>query len=189
MIRLRRPRQSTVRRVLAAALVLVAGCLAVRPSAPDASVPVLVAARALAPGVALTPGDVKVMRAPPDLRPAAALSDPAEAVARVPAGAIGEGEPITRVRLVGADNLAATAGPDGAAVPVRLPDDGVADLLYPGVRVDVIARERVVLARDAAVLTVRPSDAGVLVLLALPRAEAAEVAAAALREPVAVTLR
>ncbi|GAA3065349.1 SAF domain-containing protein [Actinokineospora globicatena] len=189
MTRARMPHPLTARRALAGALVLAAVALAIRPSPTDTSVPVLVAARPLAPGVALAAPDVKVVRAPPDLRPPAALSDPGQAVARVPAGAIGEGEAITQVRLVGADNLAATVGPDGAAVPVRLSDDGVADLLYPGVLVDVITSERVVLARDAAVLTVRPSDAGALVLLALPRSEAAEVAAAALRDPVAVTLR
>ncbi|GAA2970049.1 SAF domain-containing protein [Actinokineospora diospyrosa] len=189
MITGRMPSPLALRRAVAAALVLAAVALACRPSPADSSVPLVVAAHPLAPGVALTPADVRITRAPPDLRPEMALADPAEAVARVPACAIGAGEVITRGRLVGAESLTAAAGPDASAVPVRLSDGGVAELLYPGVRVDVVTGKRVVLARDAAVVTVRASDGGSLVVLALPRAEAAEVAAAALRDPVAVTLR
>jgi hypothetical protein len=87
-------------------------------------------------------------------------------------------------------------------VPVRLPDPDVARLLRPGSRVDVITPGRdegrpEVLAADAAVLTVLDTDAdgpgrgtqGRLVLVALPRSAAARVAAAALSEQVAVTLR
>jgi hypothetical protein len=87
-------------------------------------------------------------------------------------------------------------------VPVRLPDPDVARLLAPGSRVDVVAPGRddgrpVVLAADATVLTVLAADPdgpgqasrGRLVLVALPRSEAAGVAAAALSEQVAVTLR
>ncbi|MBM7771709.1 Flp pilus assembly protein CpaB [Actinokineospora baliensis] len=189
MISIRMPHPLALRRTIAAALALTAVVLACQPSPADPSVPLVVAAHALAPGVALTADDIRIMRAPPDLRPEQALSDPAEVVTRIPAGAIGAGEVITRVRLVGADNLVATAGPDAAAVPVRLPDGEVADLLYPGVRVDVVTGDHDVLARDAAVVAVRGSDGGSLVLLALPRAEAVEVAAAALTDPVAVTLR
>ena len=95
--------------------------------------------------------------------------------------------------------------PGDAAVPVRLADPEVARLLGPGSRVDVVTPAAdgdrpVVLAADAAVLTVVAAEAdasagpgqgsrGRLVLVALPRADAARVAAAALSEQVAVTLR
>jgi pilus assembly protein CpaB len=85
-------------------------------------------------------------------------------------------------------------------VPVRLSDPGVADLLRPGSRVDVVASGPdhdgiSVLAADAVVVTVRHSEGksgtpgGRLVLVALPREAATRVAAASLGEPVAVTLR
>ncbi|NIH78437.1 hypothetical protein [Amycolatopsis viridis] len=91
-----------------------------------------------------------------------------------------------------------------AAVPVRLADTGVAKLLMPGMRVDVVtvdesAQVRKVLASMATVLTVRPPPAaagrlagardGPLVVLSLPEETAREVAALSLRNPVAVTLR
>ncbi|UQS27308.1 hypothetical protein L1857_33190 [Amycolatopsis thermalba] len=91
-----------------------------------------------------------------------------------------------------------------AAVPVRLADTGVADLLSPGMRVDVVtldesAQSRKVLASMATVLTVRPPPAsagrlasardGPLVVLSLPEDTAREVAAMSLQNPVAVTLR
>ncbi|NIH87072.1 hypothetical protein [Amycolatopsis granulosa] len=91
-----------------------------------------------------------------------------------------------------------------AAVPVRLADTGVAALLMPGMRVDVItvdesAQARKVLASMATVLTVRSPPAaagrlagardGPLVVLSLPEETAREVAALSLRNPVAVTLR
>ena len=88
-----------------------------------------------------------------------------------------------------------------ASVPVRLADPGLADLLPPGSRVDVIAAEtsghaadHPVLASDAVVVrTHRPAesdvDRGPLVVLALPRDAAARVAAAALHGIVTVTLR
>ncbi|MGQ0840711.1 SAF domain-containing protein [Actinokineospora sp.] len=187
-------RAFTLRRVVATALVLLAAALALRP-APD-SVPVLVAAHALAPGVGLSPSDVRVVRAPPDLRPESALVDPAEVSGRMLAGAAAEGEPITDVRLVGAANTRLATGPDAAAVPVRLADPAVAGLLRPGTRVDVVTadprgREPVVLARDAAVVTVRADETGrgSLVLLALPRESATRVASVSLGQPVTVTLR
>jgi hypothetical protein len=91
-----------------------------------------------------------------------------------------------------------------AAVPVRLTDTGVADLLSPGMRVDVVTfdeseQTRKVLASMATVLTVRPPPTsggrlagaahGPLVVLSLPEETAREVAALSLRNPVAVTLR
>jgi Flp pilus assembly protein CpaB len=184
-----------MRRVAAAALVLLAAALALRPStSADATTPMLVAAHDLAAGTTLRAADVEVVRLPAELRPPAALTKPREAEGRILAGATTTGEPLTRARLLGS-----TRDPTTAAVPFRLADPAVAALLVPGARVDVVtvsptAGEPIVLATNATILTVRkakegPTSEGHLVVIALPREEAAQVAAASLGQPVAVTLR
>jgi Flp pilus assembly protein CpaB len=184
-----------MRRTVAAALVLLAIFLWMRPVA-DNTVPMLVAARALAPGTDLSAADVRVVRAPPDLLADSAFRDSTPALGRILAGAAIEGEPITETRLVGPSLI----GPGSAAVPVRLSDPMVADLVRPGARVDVVSTDRrpgeaVVLARDATVVTVRAEDRahgrekGSLLLIALPRESATRVAAISLERPVTVTLR
>jgi pilus assembly protein CpaB len=198
------PRAIAVRRIVAVALVLLAAVLALRPGAArgEAGVSVLVAARELAPGTTLTATDLRTARLPAEAAPKAALADPGAAAGRVLTGAAAEGEPITEVRLAGPRNTRLLAdGADVAAVPVRLADPGLAELLPPGSRVDVVTAERgehavdqPVLASDAVVVTAyRPADRGAdrgpLVLLALPRDTAARVAAAALHGIVTVTLR
>jgi Flp pilus assembly protein CpaB len=156
----------------------------------------LVATRDLPPGATLRAADVTVSQLPERLRPPAALTDPAEIAGRVLASATTTGEPLTRARLVGPENSRlATGDPAAAAVPFRLADPAVADLLTPGVRVDVVTvspanTEPVVLATNATVLTIRDANEdSSLVVIALPSKEATRVAAAALDQPVAVTLR
>jgi pilus assembly protein CpaB len=200
-----RPRTLTLRRITAAVLVLLAAALALRPTATDeaASRPMLVAARDLAPGSTLTPADVRIVRGPDELVPAAALDEVAQASGRVLAGAATSGEPITSARLVGAENTRLSTGAaDAVAVPVRLADAAVAELLVPGARVDVVTLDPrgatdALLAADATVVTVRGDDAdgahplekGRLVVVALPREEATRVASVSLGQPVTVTLR
>ena len=186
-----------LRRVLAAALVALALVLAVAPAPGSTAVPVVVAAADLAAGSTVAVEALAVRSYPPDLVPAGALADPAGAAGRVLVGAARAGEPLTDARLTGAGPLPG----DAAAVPVRLADPDVAALLLPGSRVDVVtlgeqAGEPVVLASDAEVLTVvaaagpSPGSAGGrLVLVAMSRSTAARVAAAALADQVAVTLR
>jgi pilus assembly protein CpaB len=192
------PRWLAMRRITAVVLVLLAAALAVLPAdrATPPTVPMLVAARDLPPGVTLRAADVLVSRLPPFLRPAAALTAPAQVTGRVLASATTAGEPLTRVRLVGPENSRLTAGdPNAAAVPFRLADPAVADLLTPGTRVDVVtvsqdSPDPLVLAANATVLTVRrPAKDSSLVVIALPEVEATRVAAAALGQPVAVTMR
>jgi Flp pilus assembly protein CpaB len=194
-----------VRRAAALLLALLALALALRPPDAAARNPVVVAARDLSSGSALTPADLTLTTWPGELVPVGAVSAAADAEGRVLAGAARAGEPITDVRLAGPGATGRLAGrPGDAAVPVRLADPEVARLLGPGSRVDVVTPapdgdRPVVLAADAAVLTVvaaEPdgpagpgSSRGRLVLVALPRADAARVAAAALSEQVAVTLR
>ena len=193
-------RTVALRRAAAGIRALLALVLALVP--PEAGAPVVVAARDLGSGTALTAADLTVVMWPAALVPAGALRAPQQAGGRILAGAARAGEPLTDVRLVGPESTARLTGrADAAAVPVRLPDPDVAALLLPGSRVDVVAPGRddrpVVLAADAAVLTVlaaAPDAPGRapparLVLVALPRGDAARVAAASLAEQVAVTLR
>jgi pilus assembly protein CpaB len=194
-------RTAILRRTAAGALAGLALVLALIPR--DAGSAVVVAARDLTSGTALAGADLAMARWPSGLVPHGALHAPGEADGRILLGAARAGEPLTDVRLAGPDAAARLTGrPDDAAVPVRLPDPDVARLLGPGSRVDVVAPGRddgrpVVLAADAAVLTVLAAEAdgpgrdaqGRLVLVALPRPDAARVAAAALSEQVAVTLR
>ena len=194
-----------VRRTAALLLATLALALALRPADAGSRGPVVVAARDLASGTALTSADLALATWPGDLVPAGVLTAPADGTGRVLAGAARAGEPITDIRLVGPDAAGRVSGrPDDAAVPIRLADPDVARLLEPGSRVDVVTPASdgdrpVVLAADASVLTVVAAEAdtispgqgarGRLVLVALPRADAARVAAAALSEQVAVTLR
>ena len=115
-----------------------------------------------------------------------------DAVGQTLAAPVRAGEPITDVRLVGA-GLAA-AHPDLATVPVRLPDSGLAALLEPGDRIDLIATDpqaggsRVV-AADALVLAIPPSDEatatsappGALVLLGVAPTSVPDVTEASVR--------
>ncbi|MBN6034718.1 SAF domain-containing protein [Amycolatopsis sp. 195334CR] len=187
------------RKTLAALLALTAIALALGPvlfpTGPPGE-PTLVAARDLSPGTLLTPGDTKVIHIPAELRPAGALSG--QSADRMLAGAARAGEPLTDVRLVSPSH-----GPPGTStVPIRLADPGIAELLHPGTRVDVVAadpHQQRQLASAVTVVTVvtsggeskaRPNSAkGPLVLVAVPSEVATPLASAALDRPVTVTLR
>ncbi|GGM81093.1 hypothetical protein GCM10012275_59700 [Longimycelium tulufanense] len=189
------------RRLLAGVLVLLAAVLAVRPAIgkpPDRET-ALIAARDLPPGTVLQATDLAERQLPPEAIPAHALREHSQAVGRILAGAARSGEPLTDLRLAGPEltELATRRG-DATAVPVRLADPAVADLLHPGSRVDLISTvERsppTPLASDAVVLAVRPpvqgaGQQGRLVVIGLPREEAPIVAGTALTEGVAITLR
>jgi pilus assembly protein CpaB len=196
------PRGLLVRRIMALALIGLAVLLAFAPagSAQPPSTRIVVADHDLGPGVTVSAADVAVREMPRDLVPAGTLTSVNAVVGHVLGGALRAGEPITDVRLVDpADTALATGGPGASAVPVRLADPAVADLLHPGIRVDVVTTDpdqagNPLLASDAIVLTVRDADQGPgqpgrLVVLALPQQLATRVAAVSLRQPVTVTLR
>lgn len=197
------PRALALRRLTAAALIMLAALLALRPvtGATEPTEPVIVAARDLAPGTTLSEADVRVVHAPSPLRPAAGLGSLSDVTGRVLASPAGTGEPITTTRLIGPDHTRLVTGrPDAVAVPVRLADAAVADLLTPGTRVDVVTTDphgaSTLLATDATVLTIRPDTAdrspatrpGRLVVVALPRDTATRVAATSLSQPLTMTL-
>ncbi|OLT14440.1 hypothetical protein BJF78_19310 [Pseudonocardia sp. CNS-139] len=176
-------------------LCLVALLLTIVPRAGPTGVPVLVATTDLPAGGTVRASDIAVRSWPAELAPAGALTAVAAADGRVLVGAARAGEALTDARLVGAGPAAPSGGE--AAVPVRLADAGVAALLTPGRRVDVVTvgartQDPVVLAAGAAVLAVLPADdarSGRLVLVGMAPAVAARVAAASLTDQVAVTLR
>jgi Flp pilus assembly protein CpaB len=197
-----------IRRALAALLLTAAGVLAVHPAAAQGgpSGPVVISARDIAAGSILRPPDVRVVQMPDSLRPAGTLSTVESIDGRFLTGAARAGEPITDARLAGASSrLHATGDPRTAVVPVRLADSGVAALLRPGTRVDVVSAgaadgNRRIPAETATVVTVVAGDAdarhgpgqsgnGSLVLLELPSEVATQVAAVSLVRPVTVTLR
>jgi pilus assembly protein CpaB len=196
------PRTMALRRLAAIGLVVLAGALALRPAGAreTTEVDVVVAARDLTPGNTLAPADLSIRQLPGAVVPTGALTNRAAVVGRVLASAVRAGEPLTDVRLVGpADTALTTGDPNAATVPVRLADPDVADLLRPGIRVDVVTldpdqRDDQVLAENATVVTIRDTpdtqgQPGRLVLVALPRQLATRLAAASLRQPVTVTLR
>jgi Flp pilus assembly protein CpaB len=206
MPRLRRPRSlvHTARRTAAVLLAAAALFLAVRPAPTPATarvpaaVPVVVAARDLPAGVALSGSDVAVARWPADVVPDGLAPDAGPLVGRMLAGAVRAGEPLTDVRLVG-PGLTAQLPPGQVAAPVRLADLAVAALVRAGDRVDVLAAlpgegQAEVVAGEALVLAApRTSTDGVdraagLLVLAVDAGTAARLAAASTTASLTVSL-
>jgi Flp pilus assembly protein CpaB len=191
-----------IRRVVAGGLVVGAVVLAIRdPQTEGRSQTVLVTARDVAPGSALSASDIQVRRWPADLVPKNALHSVDQATGRVLAGAAGAGELLTSHRLAGPELARRARGrADAVSVPIRLVDADIAGLLNPGQKVDVItvgsrSDQPTILASGAIVLTVLPDQSkiaagrGRLVLIAVPGQSAAKLAAATLSQEVTVTLR
>jgi pilus assembly protein CpaB len=183
----------------------VAGGLQALSPAPAAGVPALVLRRDLPAGAVLTAADVRAVDRPPGTVPRGAVAGPA-AIGQVLAGGARAGEVLTDVRLVGPGLLAGQ--PAGVvAAGVRVADPGAASLAPPGAQVDVLVavagRPADVVARAATVLAAPPVPAssgdllggapadggtGAFLVLAVPAADAAALAAAAVRGPLSVTL-
>jgi hypothetical protein len=180
----------TLRRVLAIALVLAAGVIALLPPAPTGGDPVVALARDLPIGARLESADLQILRA--QQVPDGAVLDPTMIVGRVLAGQARRGEVVTDVRL--ADPAGPDPGPGRVAVPVRPADPAIVDLLAPGMHVAVIAvgedGTAAVLATDAVVLVVPVvadrSDADRPIVLAVPAEAADRIVAAALTGTVAL---
>jgi pilus assembly protein CpaB len=202
------------RRLLSAGLLAGAMAVALQVLAPPppATVPVLVAARDLAAGAALTRADLRVAHRPPASLPAGALTSQAAATGRPVSSAVRRGEVLTDVRLVGAGMLRGL-GPNLVAAPVRVAEPGTAALVRPGDTVDVLAAAagssgdageatgggyarlvasavRVLsLPAPAGGRLAGPVDAGVLLVVATTSSTAARLAAAAVTDRLSVVLR
>lgn len=140
---------------------VVAGAVVLRTlaPAPPVSTPVVVAARDVVPGTALTASDVRVRHWPVILLPAGTAQRADDVLGREPLVPLPAGAAVLDVQLAG--ERFAAAVPDGAVVvPVRLADPAVVALLRPGDRVDlvrplqagppeVVARRALVVQADA----------------------------------------
>jgi hypothetical protein len=192
LTRLQGRRARLTRRWLAAVLLLAGGLLLFVHPGSARGAPTVLAAHDLPPGAKLRAADVRLAELPGDARPSGALSTLDAVDGRLLAGAVRAGEALTDVRLAG---IPARGDPGTATVPVRLADAAVAELLAPGLRVDVVTTTEPgvpasVLAGGAVVVTVgHPEPKGRLVLLRLPESLATRVAAISLERPVTVTLR
>ncbi|RZS61981.1 Flp pilus assembly protein CpaB [Xylanimonas ulmi] len=142
----RRRRGRAARRVLwRARFAVVAICCGVAASSaaqalrpePPPTRDVVVAARLLAAGAEIRRADVEVRAVPVALAPTDALTDPADAVGRVPPVPLAAGLPLS-AELVAGGAVTALAPEGTVVVPVRL-DDATAALLRPGDRVDLVA--------------------------------------------------
>jgi Flp pilus assembly protein CpaB len=193
------------RRIAAAALVVLAGVIALR-SDPDGDLAgVVVAAHDLSPGMALTADDVRLEKLAATTLPDGSQADINVVVGKTLAGPARRGEVITDVRLLGSRLAESAAGTDARIVPLHPADSALADLVRPGDVVDVLAagetapgadssaRPRVVATSAIVVLvsgrqkTQGPGNDRV-VLVALPAGAANAVAAAALVQTVTFTL-
>jgi Flp pilus assembly protein CpaB len=149
------------RRLLAALCAVVAVWAGLRATAAPAPerVPVTVAAHDLGAGAVLRQGDLATVRFAPGTVPAGLLRDP---VGRQLAGPLRRGQPITDAAVLGASLV--SDRPDLVALPVRLPDSAMADLLRVGDEVDVLAADpqggpASTVARGALVLGLPPPPA------------------------------
>jgi Flp pilus assembly protein CpaB len=190
------------RRIAAAGLVVLAGVAALRPDPAGDRAQVVVAARDLSPGAALTTDDVRLEKRLMPTIPDGSQSNVGAVVGSTLAGPARRGEVLTDVRLLGRRLAESAAGPDARIVPVHPADSALADLVRPGDVVDVVAaaedaaqsnpKSPSVIATDAIVVLVsakqKAATADRVVLVALPAASANAVAGAALTQSVTLTL-
>lgn len=105
---------------------------------PPAQVTIVVADRSVPAGVPLTADDLRTARVPPQAAPADALRDPAAALDRVLVVPVSEGTVVSEPVLVPPGS--GPHGPPGTVVAaVRLGDPALAQILGPGMHVDLLA--------------------------------------------------
>ena len=180
--------------VLCGLAALVVAGAAVRSAATSARaslVPVTVAVRALPEGTVLADGDVRVVRVPPDARPAGVVASPQGRTLTMP---ILSGDPILDGKLSPSGRgISALLGPGQVAAPV-VPSAPVS--IAPGERVRITAtfdpqryagRDLVrVVAAAAVVLSADPKDGRLVVGLSPSERDNLALAQATARLDVAV---
>lgn len=194
------------RRVAAGGLVVLAGVATLRPDPDDDDTEVVVAARDLRPGAALTADDVRLEKRSATTVPDGSRRDVTAVVGSTLAGPTRRGEVLTDVRLLGSRLAELTAGPGARIVPLHLADGALTDFIRVGDVVDVLAAPTLdapaagtpavtkVVATDAVVVLVSPkqkvqaADSDRVVLVALPARVANTVAGSALGQTVTLTL-
>ncbi|MEE2059759.1 SAF domain-containing protein [Rhodococcus artemisiae] len=197
-------RSVAVRRVVAALLVVLAAIFALRNDPTTEHTAVVIAARDLTPGVALTADDVEFADRDTSTLVTGTLTDVADAIGHTLAGPVPAGEALVDTRLLGPRLAAAAVGvgaDDARVVPIRLADAGVGRLLREGDRVDVLTvtaesdaamGDAHVLARGAVVVLAQHEESSDqrerVILVALEQEQAMSVAAASLTSALTVTL-
>lgn len=189
------------RRVAAGGLVVLAGIATLRSNPDGDRADVLVAARDLTPGTALTADDLRIEKRLTATVPDGSQGDLAVVVGATLASPTRRGEVLTDVRLLGSRLAESTAGPGARIVPLHLADSALIDLIRVGDIVDVLAAPAHdpqpvarVLATDAIVVLIsaeqklQAADIDRVVLVALPGRAANAVAGAALGQSVTLIL-
>lgn len=194
----------------AGGLVALAGVAALRSDPHGDDAEVVVAARDLQPGAALTADDVRLEKRSVASLPDGSQADVGAVVGSTLAGPTRRGEVLTDVRLLGSRLAEAAigpkAGPGARIVPLHLADGGLIDLVRVGDVVDVLAGPgndapatggpavTKVVATDAVVVLVsakqkvQAADSDRVVLVALPARVANTVAGSTLGQTVTLTL-
>jgi hypothetical protein len=197
------------RRIAAGGLVVLAGVATLRSNPDGDRVEVVVAARDLTPGIALTPDDVRIEKRLTTTVPDGSQASLGAMVGATLAGPTRRGEVLTDVRVLGSRLAEAAIGPkagaDARIVPLHLADSALIDLVRVGDVVDVLAAPPTdaptgtaavtkVVATDAVVVLVsakqkvQAADSDRVVLVALPARVANTVAGSALGQAVTLTL-
>jgi Flp pilus assembly protein CpaB len=194
-------RTLAARRIAAGLLVALAAVTALRPDPGHTVRAVVVAARDLSPGVALSDDDVTLAERPAAWIPDGAADRVDTVVGATLAGPSRRGEVLTDARILGSRLTGLTTGPDARVVPLHLADAAVLDLIRPGDVVDILgapaadadAHPRVV-ASNAVVVTVSTASKAPgagndrVVLVALPAVAANALAGATLVQTVTLTI-
>ncbi|OBG29083.1 flagellar biosynthesis protein FlgA [Mycobacterium alsense] len=171
-------RTALARRAAAGGLVVLAGIATLRSNPDGDYAEVVVAARDLRPGAALTVDDVRLERRSATTVPDGAQVGIAEVVGSTLAGPTRRGEVLTDVRLLGSRlaeaAIASKAGPGARIVPLHLADGGLIDLIRVGDVVDVLAAPAADAPGTAAVTKVVATDAVVVLVSAKPKTQAAD---------------
>ncbi|WP_239655069.1 SAF domain-containing protein [Mycobacterium riyadhense] len=189
------------RRIAAGGLVVLAGLATLRSNPDGDRTDVVVAARDLSPGTALTADDVRLEKRLTTTVPDGSQTNLGSVVGATLAGPTRRGEMLTDVRLLGSRLAESTAGPGARIVPLHLADGALVDLVRVGDVVDVLAAPTHdsqpvsrVLATDAIVVLIsgqpkhQAADNDRVVLVALPARVATTVAGAALGQTVTLIL-
>ena len=193
------------RRVAAGGLVVLAGITALRSNPEGDRVDVLVAARDLGSGTALSVDDVRLEKRLATTVPDGSQADLNTVLGSTLASPTRRGEVLTDVRILSSRLAESTAGPGARIVPLHLADTALIDLVRVGDVVDVLAAPASeaqsptpavskVIATDAVVVLVSAkekrssSEGDRVVLVALPARVANTVAGSALGQTVTLTL-
>ena len=181
-------------------MVLAAGA-ALRPDPADGLTDVVVATRDLTPGVELMATDLRVESRSATTIPDGSQTNVGDLVGATLTGPARRGEVLTDLRVLSSRLADASVGTDARIVPVHPTDAALLDLVRTGDVVDVLAvseaagggteeRSRVVATNAVVVLvSAKSKETGRdgVVLIALPRLAANEVAGASLSQAITLT--